>query len=339
MLQKVDINEAFVLENGQEIAHFSLGYEVLGDLVQANSVVWVCHALTANTNPLEWWEGLVGEEACFSPKKHAIVCVNILGSCYGSTNAFSINPSTETPYLRDFPLISIRDFAKLLEKVRVHLGVKKIDTLIGASMGGMHAMEWAISLGEKLNKLVLLATSAKHSAWGIAFNQSQRMAIEADPSFGENHAEAGKKGMKAARAFALLSYRSADAYNQLQKDDYADLNQAHKVVNYQNYQGEKLAKRFDAYAYYQLSKSMDTHHVGRNRKSTEDALSQITAKTLVISIISDVLFPPDDQVFLAEHIPHAELIKIDSLYGHDGFLIETKQIASAIEAFNIKKDE
>ncbi len=339
MLQKVDINETFVLENGQEISHFSLGYQVFGDLSNASSVVWVCHALTANTNPLDWWEGLVGEEAYFSPKTQAIVCVNMLGSCYGSTNAFNVNPSTEVHYLKDFPLISIKDFARLLEKVRLHLGVEKIDTLIGASMGGMHAMEWAIELGKKLSKLVLLATSAKHSAWGIAFNEAQRLAIEADASFGEHHARAGIKGMKAARAFALLSYRSAHAYNQLQQDDYADLHQAHKVVNYQNYQGEKLAKRFDAYAYYHLSKSMDTHHVGRNRKSTEDALAQITAKTLVISIASDVLFPPEDQAFLAQHIPQAQLVKIDSLYGHDGFLIETQQIASAIEAFNRNTNE
>lgn len=324
----------FALESGESIEGFDLAYEVVGELKQTSSVIWVCHALTANANPLEWWADLFGEDKLFSPQHNqAIICVNILGSCYGSTNGLSIHPKTGKPYLKEFPLISIRDFSRMLDKVRIHLNISKIDVLIGASMGGMHAMEWAISLQEKLHELILLATSAKHSPWGIALNQAQRLAIEADASFGENSSKAGAKGMKAARAMALLSYRTAEIYKLHQSDEYEDVTQEPKAVSYQNYQGEKLVNRFHAYAYYSLSKSMDTHHVGRNRGSIAKALGKITAKTLVISLTTDLLFPPENQAELATLIPHSTLVNIHSEYGHDGFLIETKQIASHIEAF------
>lgn len=334
MKHQLYIKDKFLLENGAFIENFHLGYEVFGNLTPGVQVVWVCHALTGNTNPFEWWSGLFGKDKLFSTEKNQVViCVNILGSCYGSTNGLSIHAETKKAYLNNFPLVSIRDFSRLLDVVKNHLTIEKIDVLIGASMGGMHAMEWAIGLGNKLRKLILVATTAKHSPWGIAFNQAQRMAIEADSSFGVNKETAGQKGMMAARAMALLSYRTPEIYNRLQEDAYEDLNKLPKSGTYQVYQGAKLAKRFHAYAYYSLSRSMDTHNLGRNRGGVPKALQQIKAETLVISLDSDLLFPPENQAELAKHIPHVSIVSIKSDYGHDGFLTETKQMASHIEAF------
>lgn len=323
----------FKLNSGESIANFTLAYQCFGQLnTQKDNVVWVCHALTANTNPLEWWNGLVGVDRVIDPDKHFIICVNMLGSCYGSTNALDQNPKTGCSYLLDFPLISIKDFSDLLEKLRISLKIPTIHVLIGASMGGMHAMQWAIQLKEKVKKLVLLATSAKHTPWGIAFNQAQRLAIEADASFGRDSKDAGRNGLIAARAMAMLSYRTSDIYNNRQADDYLDLKQKPRALTYQVYQGKKLADRFDAYAYYNLSKSMDSHHIGRGWESTPIALSKIKAKTLIISISSDLLFPREEQNYLVKHITNAKLFQINSIFGHDAFLVETQKFASEIEA-------
>jgi len=181
--------------------------------------------------------------------------------------------------------------------------------------------------------IVPLATNAKHSPWGIAFNASQRMAIEQDDSWKNKDATAGLQGMKVARSIALLSYRHYDTYYSSQTDNDAEKLENYKSESYQRYQGEKLATRFNAFSYYFLSKSMDAHNVGRNRVSVEDALQKITAKTLVIGITTDVLFPVQEQIFLFENIANAKIELIESPYGHDGFLTEGEKINKLILNF------
>ena len=179
-----------------------------------------------------------------------------------------------------------------------------------------------------------IATNAFHSAWGVAFNASQRFAIENDITWKEKHVDAGLEGMKTARSIALLSYRSYDTYKLTQKITSDDLsNTERSAESYQQYQGEKLARRFNAFSYYFLSKGMDAHNVGRDRESPEKALEKIHARALVIGISSDILFPLTEQEFLAAHIPHAEYRAIHSPYGHDGFLLEYEQIEEAIKTF------
>ena len=323
--------DLFGLESGASFQGIEVAYHTLGQLLPDHSnVVWVCHALTANSDVLDWWEGLFGEGKQYDPNKHFIICANVLGSPYGSTNPSSINPKTERSFYSDFPLVTIRDIVKSLELLRVHLGIKKIGTLIGSSMGGFQAIEWAIARPDLIENLVLIATAARHSPWGIAYNEAQRMAIESDITWGVPSIDAAKKGLRAARAVALLSYRHYDAYGQTQKDEDERL-QGFAASSYQRYQGQKLVNRFDAYSYYALTKTMDTHHVGRGRNSTERTLGLIKAKTLVIGIKSDQLFPPVEQAYLAEHIPNASLQIIDSPYGHDGFLVETTALTQIIE--------
>ncbi|MGB0522134.1 MAG: homoserine O-acetyltransferase MetX [Flammeovirgaceae bacterium] len=324
----------FRLENGSILPKLEIAYQTWGTLnADKSNVVWVCHALTANADVVDWWPGLVGDGCLFNPSEHFIVCANVLGSCYGSTNSLSINPETNEPYYHDFPHITIRDIVSSLDLLRQHLEIEQIYTLIGGSLGGQQALEWAISKPTLIQHLIPLATNAYHSAWGIAFNESQRLAIAADATWQEKTPTAGINGLKAARAVAMLSYRNYQTYHFTQSEPNTDKVNDFLAASYQDYQGEKLTTRFDAFAYFTLSKAMDSHQLGRDRGSVTEALAQIQAKTLVIGVTSDILFPLREQIFLAEHIPSADFVTINSTYGHDGFLIETQQIAKRIQTF------
>jgi homoserine O-acetyltransferase len=185
----------------------------------------------------------------------------------------------------------------------------------------------ALSDPERIKNLILIASNAKHSPWGIAFNESQRLAISADRTFYAGAPDGGSKGLKAARSIALLSYRNYKTYDITQQEDHDNtLLMTLKLQAYQNYQGQKLVNRFNAYSYWYLSKAMDSHNVGRGRHGVDKALSLIKARTLVIGIQSDVLFPIEEQQYLFRHIPKSAFAEIDSFYGHDGFLIETEDI-------------
>ena len=213
---------------------------------------------------------------------------------------------------------------KLHQELAKFLQISEIELLLGGSLGGMQCLEWAITEPDFIKKLFVIATNAKHSAWGIAFNEAQRMALE----LGEN-------GIDAARAIAMLSYRNYATFEATQTDEEEKL-ENYRAASYQRHQGEKLRKRFSKESYFMLSKAMDSHHLGRGRNSVENALSQITAETLVIGIDSDILFPVSEQKFLAEHIKNAKLEVISSLYGHDGFLIETEEISTLLKKhFNL----
>ncbi|MDP5172087.1 MAG: homoserine O-acetyltransferase [Bacteroidia bacterium] len=324
----------FQLESGATLPGFHLAYTAYGSLNDTKSnVVWICHALTANCHPEEWWPGLVGPGKLIDPAKHFIVCANMLGSCYGSTYALSTNPETGSPWYHDFPLVTNRDIARSFDLLREFLGVDRIHLGIGGSLGGQQLLEWAIMKPGVLHHLAPIATNAQHSPWGIAFNESQRLAIEADITWRESHPDAGKTGLRAARSIALLSYRSYDAYHQTQQEPDSGKLSDFRATSYQQYQGDKLVNRFDAFAYWTLSKAMDSHNLGRGRGGVEQALAQIKAKTLAIAVDSDGLFPPSEQKLLAQHIPGAQYAEFSSPFGHDGFLIEFDAIAEAISKF------
>lgn len=324
----------FPLESGQSLSNLEIAYCTYGTYrPEKNNVVWICHALTANADVLQWWGGLVGSGKLFDPDRHYIVCANMLGSCYGTSGPASICPETGKPYGRDFPLVSIRDMVRCHELLRIHLGVERVGMLIGGSMGGQQALEWMAMRPNLFDRAVVLAANARHSPWGIAFNEAQRMAMLADPTIDEGGADAGKAGLEAARAIAMLSYRNYRAYQATQSEKTTEKLDDFLAGSYQRYQGHKLQLRFDAWSYFTLSKAMDSHNIGRNRENLEEALKSITTKTLVIGIDSDVLFPVDEQAFLARRLPNAHLEVIGSLYGHDGFLIEHEAIAKLVAPF------
>jgi homoserine O-acetyltransferase len=324
----------FPLESGESLPQIEIAYSTYGNyLPNQTKVVWVCHALTANSNVFEWWQGLFGEKDFFNPNEYFIICANILGSCYGSTHALSLNPETNLPYYHAFPFLTIRDLVNAHILLRKHLKIEKIDILVGGSLGGQQALEWSIIENQVIQNQILIATNAVHSPWGIAFNESQRMCIEADKSWKESHPQAGMEGMKAARAVALLSYRNEETYSHFQQEN-TDKTKGFRASTYQKYQGEKLANRFNAFSYVTLSRAMDSHNIARGRgASVPEILRSIRIPTFIIGISSDLLFPLKEQVLMARNIPQSEIAIIDSIYGHDGFLIETEQISKAIRKF------
>ena len=338
MISIFKYENSFTLESGVTLPGYHLAYTTHGKLnAEKTNVIWIFHALTANSNPLEWWPGLVGDRKFFDPTKYFIICVNKPGSPYGSISPLSIDSQTNQPYYHDFPLFTIRDMIKAYQQLKDHLGLKKIFVALGGSTGGMQLLEWAIEEPELFEHIVPIATNALLSPWAIAFNASQRMAIEADSTWVERRPDAGQKGLAAARSIALLSYRHYNGYDITQGRDKAfvaltnDVNYASD--NYQRYQGLKLVNRFNALCYYRLSQSMDSHDVGRKRGGVENALQKITAKTLVIGIQSDVLYPIAEQEYLQKTIPVAELLNIGSDFGHDGFLLEYEKIETALKKF------
>ncbi len=324
----------FKLESGIILPQYHLAYTTHGELNdKKDNVVWIFHALTANSDPAEWWPGLVGEGKLFDPSKYFIVCVNMPGSCYGSIGPLDHSSLTDDRYYHDFPFFTPRDMIRSYQPFRKFLGIEKIHIGIGGSMGGQQLLEWAIEEPDLFEFIFPLATNAQHSPWGIAFNASQRLCIEADASWKEKNDLAGIEGMKVARSVALLSYRHYDTYLESQHDENDGNIQNFKSESYQRYQGDKLAKRFNAFSYYKLSQSMDSHNVGRGRGSIEKALKLITAKALAIGIETDILFPLVEQQFIAKNIPDASYKTIPSNFGHDGFLLEYESISQLINEF------
>jgi len=313
----------FQLESGQSLDSVEISYEIKGNL-SANKTIWVCHALSGNTDVLDWWSGLFGEGKLFDPSEYQIVCANVLGSCYGSTGPENFkNPAK-------FPLVTIRDIVKAHVLLREHLEIRSIDVLIGASLGGQQALEWSIIEPNLIQNLILIATNAVHSPYGKAFNEAQRLALKSDPTFGNQGG--GKEGLKAARAIAMLSYRSYQDFDIKQNDVDSRL-ENFSASSYVNYQGKKFLQRFKASAYYSLTKAMDSHNVFRDRESYEDVLGSIKANTLVVAVDSDVLFPQNEQEFLADKIKFSEFGVIRSVHGHDAFLIEYRQLENLISDF------
>lgn len=329
-------NKPFELESGEILPEFELTYTTYGQINEERSnVIWVIHALTGDSNASDWWNGLIGEDKFFDPSQHFIICANLLGSCYGSTNPLSINPSNGQPYYYDFPQVSTRDLANSLEILREHLGIEKIHTLIGGSLGGQVGLEWAYLLGERLSNAVILASTAKSSPWVIGLNEAQRMAIESDQSWGEQKGDAGIKGLEAARAIAMLSYRHPDDFQKKQLDSDEKLD-GFRASSYLRYQGHKITKRFNALSYWTLSKTMDSHDLGRGRGGVVKAIQEIKARILSIGVNSDLLFLSEESRFISQHARKGTFKEIISTAGHDAFLIEFEQLAYFLQSFYLE---
>ncbi len=327
-------NRPFTTETGSVLPGLEIAYNTYGTHDrEAGNVIWICHALTANSDVEAWWPGMVGEGLLFDTNKYFIVCANVLGSCYGTTGPSSVNPVTGKKWLNDFPLITVRDLVNVHEILRKELGIRKIHTIIGASIGGYQALEYSLMYPDLIDRLVLLASGSKQTPWALAFSESMRLAMQADPTFTSGDPDGGKKGLKAARSIALISYRTMEAYNRTQKEDDDEKLTSFKAASYQAYQGDKLVNRFDPYSYWCLTCLSDTHNIGRKRGGVINALKQLKTRVLCVGIKSDLLFPTEEQKLIAANAENAEYVEIDSFYGHDGFLIETDLVTDVVRRF------
>ncbi len=326
-----------VLENGKTLARVEIAYSTYGELnVAKDNVIWVCHALTANSEVADWWPGMVGSGCAFDIDTKFVVCANILGSCYGTTGPLSVKDGNGEPYYHGFPMITVRDMVRVHVLLRKHLGIDEIGLLAGGSMGGYQVLEWAMMEPEVIKSVFLIATSPAESAWGIAIHTAQRLAIEADASWVDNNATAGSKGLKAARAIGMLTYRGYEQMVEEQTDSEVDKLENYRAESYIRYQGDKLVKRFNAYSYWHLTKAMDSHNLSRGRGANlDEVLQQIEQPCLLLGISTDMLCPVQEQEYMAGQLPNCSYSKIDSPYGHDGFLIEVEKITDLLGEWSV----
>ena len=311
----------FTLESNKQINDLEIAYQTFGQLnADKSNVIWVFHAISGHTDVLSWWSGLFGKDKLYDPESYFIICANCVGSPHGSTRPIDFN----------FPQFSIRDHAQTYIALAHELNINSIHTIIGGSFGGYQALEFSYSFKGTISHQILLASSARESAWGIAIHEAQRMALKADTTFGNQGG--GLAGLKAARALGMLTYRTSEILIKDQTDSKNNTD-GFKASSYMNYHGHKFSEQFDSLCLYYLTKSIDSHNIGRKRGGEINALQKIEIPTLIIGFQTDLLVPIESQRFLARQLPNAFISEIDSPYGHDGFLMEHIKISKEIRKF------
>lgn len=323
------------LENGGSLDSVVVAYRTWGDAANAHRSILICHALTGSADADVWWPGIIGSGCAFDPARDYIVCSNLLAGCYGTTGPASRKPGSDETWRFEFPVVSIRDMVRLQRRLIDRLGIDSLEIVTGPSLGGMQVLEWAAMYPERVKSIVPISTSGRHSAWCVGISEAQRAAIEADPDWKGGFYDQDappERGLAAARMMAMCSYRSWFNFDERFAREQRPAGDF-QVQSYLRYQGDKLNRRFDANSYYRLTQAMDTHDISRGRGGYPDVLRGLKLPGLVVSVSSDVLYPPHEQALLVEHLPNAEYAMLDSNHGHDGFLIKTRELGELILKF------
>jgi len=349
----------FLLESGESLGPITVAYETYGTLnARGDNAVLILHALTGSAHaagyhtPRDrepgWWDPLIGPGRVFDTNRYFVICSNVLGGCYGTTGPASVNPATGKPYGMSFPVVTIRDMVRVQKRLLDHLGVKRLVAVIGGSMGGMQALEWAVTYPGYADCVIPIATSAQLTPQCIAFNTVQREAIMQDPDWqnGDYYPGPGPvRGLALARMIGMITYKSDELWNfrfgrDLPADsgrDFFAFDGKFEIENYLYYQGDKLVKRFDANCYLYLTKAMDLHDIARGYGSYEEALRRIRSVVFCIGIRSDILFPTYLQRRIAEDLLYlgkrARYVELDSPHGHDAFLVEFERLGAMLRQF------
>lgn len=320
------------LEGGETLPGARVAYRSWGE--PRDEAILICHALTGSADADDWWAGMFGPGRPFDPEHDFIIAANALGGCYGTTGPTSPLPGGEGWYGASFPRVTIRDMVAVQARLLEHLGVSRLRLVIGGSMGGMQAMEFAFTYPDRVDGAVSIGAGASQSAWGIAFSEPQRMAITNDPEFerGRYHPGNGPRvGLGTARMIAMISYRSYSNFET--RFERRGSEEGYDVQSYLRYQGTKLVDRFDANSYLRLIDAMDSHDLTRGRGEREEVLSSLTTPVLTVGISSDVLFPPAEVRDLAHSLPNGRYATLHAPHGHDAFLIETEALARIVNGF------
>lgn len=341
----------FQLELGGALQPVTLHYAIYGKLnARRDNAVLICHALSGSARVADWWADMFAANGAFDLDRYCFICANVPGSCYGSTGPASINPQTGIPYGPDFPLITIHDIVRSQAVLLDHLGVEHLHTVLGGSIGGMQAMQWAVDYPERLDNCVAIGT-CELSAMGLALNHLQRQAILNDAAYhGGRYKEQPQCGLAMARAIAMCTYKSAELFTERYarkpdrsgEDPYRSMHERFDVAGYLDHQGRKFLNRFDANSYLTISKTTDLFELGHVYGSEENALRRITASVVLIGISSDWLFPAADIHALADRMRAAGVDcnyrELVSGHGHDGFLADPDQLAALLKpVFEVPK--
>jgi homoserine O-acetyltransferase len=326
----------FALETGSEVPEVTVAYRTWGRLNAAgDNAVLVCHALTGSADVDEWWPALLGPGRALDPGRDLVICTNVLGSCYGTTGPASPRPGCGRAWGPDFPAITVRDMVRVQRDLLACLGVCRLRLVIGGSLGGMQALEWAATYPDLVGAAAVIAAPGRHPAWGTALGAAQRAAIAADPRFRGGRypaADPPRDGLAAARMIAMCSYRSPASFGQRFGRDIGD-DGRFEVERYLQHHGERLVARFDANTYLTLVAAMDSHDIARGRGDYGDVLRTLPVPVLLVAIDSDVLYPPAELEELAELLSNATLEMLASPHGHDAFLIAGEEVGALVRRF------
>jgi homoserine O-acetyltransferase len=347
------LDEQMLLESGRSLAGVTLHYAVYGRLNAArDNAVLVCHALTGSALVGSWWPELFAPGAVLSLEHDFAICINLLGSCYGSTGPGSVDPESGKLYGPDFPLISVRDNVRAQGRLLDSLGIRRLRLVLGGSLGGMQALEWTILDPERVERAVVIGV-APLSAMGLALNHLQRRAIQDDPEWKGGHylpQRPPRNGLSLARQIAMLSYKSSVLFderfgrkpNRNGEDPWGLDDQGggliggrFDIAGYLDHQGERFIDRFDANAYLAILRTMDTWDPWHGYASAAEAFSRIRARISFVGISSDWLFPPGQVREFAEAIREsgveADYRQMTSDHGHDAFLAEQVELVRLLQ--------
>ncbi len=337
--------DPFDLLSGGRLQPVRLRYALYGHLTEArDNAILVCHALSGSARVGDWWPQLFGDRGVFDLTRHCIIGINVIGSCYGSTGPRDIDPTTGRAYGADFPLVNIRDWVQSQKHLLDHLGIERLYGVIGGSIGGMQALQWAVDYPDRVSRAIAVGASPL-SAMGLALNHLQRQAIMDDANWnngGYSPENPPTAGLALARAIAMCSYKSAELFaerfarnpNRTGEDPLRSLSERYDIAGYLDYQGEIFNRRFDANSYLLITKAMDNFDLGLGYESEAAALRRIRAKVLLVGISSDWLFPAADVSAFCGRMREAGVganySELQSAHGHDGFLADPDALAPHI---------
>ena len=362
--QFVQLGErAVALDAGATLRDVTIAYETWGTLnSDASNAVLICHAWTGDSHVAGaageghptpgWWEGIVGPGLAIDTNEWFVVCSNVLGGCQGTTGPASPHPDDVAPYGSRFPVITVRDMVRAQLRLADVLGVQRWHAVVGGSMGGMQALEWAITYPARVGRLVAIGTCLQSTAQQIAWGAIGRRAIRMDPKWrGGDYYDAAVgdgpwQGLAIARMVAQVTFRSDNVFTDRFGRDLADADAENsgiglwdkfEVERYLDHHGDRLVRRFDTNSYLLIGKAMDLHDVARGRGGLAQAMRRVTARTLAIGISSDILYPTYQQRQIRDLIAYngvaAEYVEVESPHGHDAFLIDTAQVGEPLQRF------